>query len=320
MARGPPNMCKDAQDLQGAAQPPKPIHTMRSFEKATRSDWIIDRLLRGIIRMALALPYGTRVRGFGAVVERVVAPLAGYRKRAEDQLELIWPDMPAKERRALAKRVCNNFGRTMIENYSGKDFAAQIAKATVGGDGLEPLAQAHADGRPVLFVTGHFGNHEAPRQALVQRGYTIGGLYRPMANPYFNAHYERNMLDMSGAVFAQGRRGTAGFVRMLRGKDGVGGLGTLLFDVRDTTTDRRPFMGKPAHTATSVADIALRLNAVIIPYFGIRQPDGLNFEISIEAPVALTTQDEIMTEVTARLEAHVHAHPEQWFWVHRRWK
>lgn len=288
---------------------------MRSFETATRSDWIIDRTLRGIIRTAMALPYARRVRWFGAMVERGVAPLAGYRKRAEEQLAFIWPDMDASARRVLANRVCNNFGRTMIENYSGADFAQQISSATVGGAGLDPLAQAKAQGRPVLFVTGHFGNHEAPRQALVQRGYTIGGLYRPIANPYFNAHYAQNMLEMSGDVFPQGRKGTVGFVRMLK----AGGMGTLLFDVRATGFAKIPFMGQPAHTATSVADIALKLDALVIPYFGIRQPDGLSFDVAIEAPVPLTSVDEIMAEVTARLEARINANPEQWFWVHRRW-
>lgn len=288
---------------------------MRTVEQATRSDWIIDRTIRGAIGTAMALPYARRVKWFGALIERGVAPLAGYRKRAEQQLELIWPDMDPKERRALARRVCNNVGRTMIENYSDADFATQIEGATVGGDGLAPLAEAKAQGRPVLFVTGHFGNHEAPRQALKQRGYTIGGLYRPIANPYFNAHYEQNMLQMSGEVFAQGRKGTAGFVRMLQ----KGGMGTLLFDVRATAFPATPFMGQPAHTATSVADIALKLDALVIPYFGIRKADGLNFEVAIEAPVALATPDKIMAEVTARLEAQITAHPEQWFWVHRLW-
>lgn len=288
---------------------------MRTFETATRSDWIIDRTLRGIIRTALMLPYATRVRWFGAIIEKVVAPLAGYRKRAEDQLHLIWPEMPADERRALAKRVCNNFGRTMIENYSGADFAKQIESATVGGAGLTALADAKAQGRPVLFVTGHFGNHEAPRQALVHAGYTIGGLYRPIANPYFNAHYEKNMLEMSGAVFAQGRKGTVGFVRMLK----AGGMGTLLFDVRASAFTKIPFMGQPAHTATSVADIALKLDAVVIPYFGIRQPDGLSFDVAIEEPIALSTPEQMMAQITARLEARINENPEQWFWVHRRW-
>ncbi len=288
---------------------------MRTFDTAKRSDWIIDRTLRGIIATALALPYKQRVRWFGAMIERGAAPMVGYRKRASDQLQLIWPDMDDDARRILARKVCNNFGRTMIENYSGADFAKQIEGAQVSGAGLAPLEQAKADGRPVLFVTGHFGNHEAPRQALVQRGYTIGGLYRPIANPYFNAHYAQNMLEMSGDVFAQGRKGTVGFVRMLK----QGGMGTLLFDVRATGFSKIPFMGHPAHTATSVADIALKIDALVIPYFGIRQPDGLSFDVAVEAPIAPSTPEQMMIDITARLEARIHANPEQWFWVHRRW-
>jgi len=273
---------------------------MRDFENATRTDWIIDRALRAVIGTALTLPYKQRVRWFGAAVERGMAPLAGYRKRAEAQLELIWPQMPNAERKQLARQVCNNFGRTMIENYNG----------------LIPLAQAKAQGRPVLFVTGHFGNHEAPRQALTHQGYTIGGLYRPIANPYFNAHYEKTMLSMSGNVFAQGRKGTAGFVRMLK----KGGMGTLLFDVRAKKFPAISFMGQPAHTATSVADIALKLDALVVPYFGTRLSDGLNFSVTVENPIVLTDPTTMMAQITERLEARINAHPEQWFWVHRRWK
>ncbi|WP_281985147.1 lysophospholipid acyltransferase family protein [Thalassorhabdomicrobium marinisediminis] len=289
---------------------------MRTLETATRTDWVVDRIVQGFIRSALALPYDKRVRLFGRLSQHGLSPLTGYRKRAIEQLKFIWPDMAPAERKRIADGVGNNFGRTMIENYSGADFAKQVSKAEVYGDGLEAVAEAKAQGRPVLFVTGHFGNHEAPRMALTQRGYTIGGLYRPIANPYFNDHYVKNMQAMSGPVFPQGRRGTSGFVRMLKG----GGMGTLLFDVRAAKFPRIPFMGKPAHTATSVADIALKLDTLVVPYFGIRQPDGLSFRIAIEDPIAHSTPAQMMGEITARLEAHVYAHPEQWFWVHRRWK
>lgn len=91
----------------------------------------------GSIKSALALPYERRVRWFGGAVERVVAPLAGYRTRAEAQLELIWPEMDAPERRALARSVCNNFGRTMIENYSAPPLPTKF-KARPSAAGGSP--------------------------------------------------------------------------------------------------------------------------------------------------------------------------------------
>lgn len=281
----------------------------------TISDRLSNWVLRGLIGLALALPYRWRVPVFGWLVARVIAPVAGYLNRAERQLAHVWPDMDPAERTRIARACCDNFGRTMIENYSRAGFRARIDDTPIAGPGVAALEEARAAGRPVLFVTGHFGNFEAPRQALSNRGYVIGGLYRPMKNPYFNAHYARTMETMSGAVFPQGRRGMAGFVRMLRD----GGMGTLLFDVRATAFDNIDFLGQPAPTSTSAAEIALKLDALMLPYFGIRAENGLDFEIELGAPIPHTDPVTMTQEATRRLEAHVRAHPEQWFWVHRRW-
>lgn len=287
--------------------------------KADRPGTIRERMinwvLRALIGLALLVPYRLRVPLFGRLVSRVIAPAAGYLNRAERQLAHVWPEMDRAERRRIARACCDNFGRTMIENYSRRGFRARIGDTPISGDGLAALEQARAEGRPVLFVTGHFGNFEAPRQALSNRGHVIGGLYRPTSNPYFNAHYARTMESMSGQVFAQGRKGTAGFVRMLRD----GGLGTLLFDVRATAFPEIDFLGQPAPTSTSAAEIALKLDAVMIPYFGTRSGNGLDFEITLEAPIAHSDARAMTQEATRRLEARIRAHPEQWFWVHRRW-
>ena len=101
--------------------------------------------------------------------------------------------MPAETVRRIADAVADNAGRTMIENYGVAELRARMADAPLGGAGLAAVEEARATGRPVLFVTGHYGNFEAPRAALVARGYQIGGLYRPMSNPFFNAHYARTM-------------------------------------------------------------------------------------------------------------------------------
>ncbi|TCP61894.1 KDO2-lipid IV(A) lauroyltransferase [Rhodovulum bhavnagarense] len=278
--------------------------------------WLGDRAVRGLIALALALPYATRIRFAGWATRRIVAPLAGYMRRARSNLELIYPDMPARERRRIAAAVCDNAGRTLIENYSTRDFLARMAKVAPHGPGLATLEQARAKGRPVILVTGHFGNYEAARAALVARGYAIGGLYRPMRNAYFNTHYERTMQAFGGPVFPQGRRGTAGFVRHLK----QGGMLVILTDQHHAAGSYLTFMGHPARTAPSAAELALRYDAALIPFYATRLPDGLNFDIAIEAPIPHTTPDEMMQALNDSLEARVRARPEQWFWVHRRWK
>lgn len=282
----------------------------------TRAQWLEDRALRAIIGSALALPYKRRVALMGWLVRKVIAPRVGYRKRALDNLAYIWPDMPEAEKARIADGVCDNFGRAFIENYSVRDLLARADQTPLTGDGLPAIEQARAEGRPVLFVTGHFGNFEAPRAALVRQGYQIGGLYRPIANPYFNEHYAQNMHDLSGPVFEQGRRGTMGLYKHLK----QGGMAVLLFDIYDSGGVPIDFLGKPAPTLTSAAEIAAKTGALLVPFFGVRQADGLGFVAEFDAPL---THDDIVDQtraMTAALEARIARHPEQWFWIHRRWK
>ncbi len=282
----------------------------------SRADLWTDRILRLLLWLIMRLPYRQRVPFMGWLMGRVIGPATGYRRRAARHLGMIYPDMPARARNQLATAACNNFGRTLIENYSWRAFGDHLAQTKAHGPGLDALAKAQAAGRPVIFVTGHFGNHEAPRHVLTQTGLTIGGLYRPMANAHFNAHYAKTMSSWGGPVFEQGRQGTIGFAKHLKS----GGMATLLFDVANAGGVNIPFLGKPARTALSAAELALRFDAVVIPYFGVRRADGLTFDIKVEAPIAHETPEAMMAEMTKRLEAHIARNPGQWFWVHRRWK
>ncbi|MGR3495056.1 lysophospholipid acyltransferase family protein [Citreimonas sp.] len=271
--------------------------------------------MRGLIGAALALPLRPRLALMGRAM-RTLAPLLGWQERAMANLAHVWPDLPEAEKRRIARAVADNAGRTMIENYDPAGLVARMRTAPVRGDGLPAVEEARAAGRPVLFVTGHYGNFEAPRAALVARGYRIGGLYRPMANPFFNAHYAANMHALSDPVFEQGRRGTMGLLRHIRD----GGMGVLLFDVYDSAGVPIDFLGRPAPTLLSAAEIALRTDALMVPFFGIRQPDGTSFDAVFEAPIGHGDPRAMMEEATRRLEARIEADPGQWFWIHRRWK
>ncbi|MBE2278576.1 MAG: lauroyl acyltransferase [Rhodobacteraceae bacterium] len=271
--------------------------------------------VRGLIGGAKLLPFRWRVPFLGWLMRRIVGPLAGYRARARENLALIWPDLPERERRRIADASLDNAGRTLIENYSTADLLARGAQTEPAGPGLQALVAAQAAGRPVILMTGHFGNYEAGRAALVARGYSIGGLYRPMKNRHFNTHYVRTMEAFGGPVFPQGRAGTSGFVRHLK----AGGILVLLFD-QQAPGEWIDFLGQPAQTAISAAQLALRYDAELIPFYATRQPDGLTFQVDLEAPVPHSDALQMTEALTRSLEARVEAHPGQWFWIHRRWK
>ncbi len=270
----------------------------------------------GIIRIALLLPYNVRIPLMGSVVQRLIGPFAGYRRRILDNLLLIYPDMPQNRRAEIARKCLNNVGRTLIENYSSKDFPQRMAENVVTGEGVEALDASVATGKPVVLVTGHYGNYEATRAALVARGLNIGGLYRDMKNPYFNEHYVKTMEAFGGPVFPQGRRGTAGFVRHLK----AGGQLVLLFDQHVSRAPSFNFLGRPAKTALSAAELALRYDAALIPFYGIRKEDGLSFETVLEAPVEPTDAMTMTQALNDSLASRIQQDPTQWFWVHRRWR
>jgi KDO2-lipid IV(A) lauroyltransferase len=278
--------------------------------------YLTNAVIVGLVRFALMIPYSARLSFVGWMVERVVGPLAGYRKRARQNLAMIWPEISVDRRDEIADRCLNNVGRSFIENYSPREFPDRMAKNTPTGAGVSALEQAAATGRAVILVTGHYGNYEATRACLVARGYDIGGLYRDMKNPYFNAHYVKTMEAFGGPVFAQGRRGTAGFVRHLK----QGGQLVLLFDQHVFGAPQLDFLGEPANTALSAAELALRYDALLIPFYGIRQADGLSFETVLEGPIPHTDALTMTQLLNDSLAARIIADPEQWFWVHRRWR
>lgn len=279
-------------------------------------DFISNAAVVAVIRLGLALPYAWRVRLVGRLVQHVFGPIAGYRRRARENIARIWPDMPTVERNRIASQCLNNFGRTLIENYSNHDFPRRLADNPLSGPGFAALEAAAARKQPVILVTGHYGNYEAVRAALAGRGYAVGGLYRNMRNPYFNAHYVRTMQAFGGPVFAQGRAGTKGFVRHLRS----GGQLVLLFDQHVRHAPAMDFLGQPARTAVSAAELSLKYNALLIPFYGIRKPDGLSFDTVLEAPIPVSDAHEMTQKITDSLTRRIEEDPTQWLWVHRRWR
>lgn len=287
-----------------------------SFSLRRARHWLTDRTLRTLIGALLLLPYRWRIPLCGWVVSRIVAPLAGYDRRIRRNLAMVAPDLQKAEVDRMVRAVPDNIGRSIIEIYSGKEFTERAAHIPPTGPGLAPLEEAIAAGRPVILVTAHIGNYDALRAALVARGHKIGFLYQRMRNPFFHEHYLAAISAISGPGFERGKAGLTGMIRFLRG----GGTLGVLIDQHVPSGAPLSFFGKEALTALSVAEMALKYNALLVPAYGLRKDDGFGFDIRIEAPIPEGTPEEMTQALNDNLEAQVRDHMDQWFWIHRRWK
>lgn len=271
---------------------------------------------QSVLRGALFLPYETRVRVIGWLAQTVLAPLSGWNKRVYANLDLVVSDMPMAEKRRIAARVANNVGRTLIEIYSGGAFLDRIRNAPQSGPGIQAIQDAKAKDRPIVLLTAHIGNYDAVRGSFALAGHKMAALYKPMRNTGFNNHYVEAIEQIASPVYPTTSRGIASLISHLK----KGGTIGIVGDIGSTNAPLLSFFGQPAHTPVSAAEWAVKYDALLVPIYGLRQPDGLTFKIIADAPIPHGDPEEMMQAYNDSVEAITRAHMDQWFWIHKRWK
>lgn len=262
------------------------------------------------------LPYRWRIPFAGRAVSKIIAPIAGYRTRIRNNLAHVMPELPEDEVKRMCHAVPDSAARTVMEIFSGDDFLKRIANTPVRGPGIAALDEAHAAGRPIIIVSAHFGNYDAVRAALRLRGHEIGGIYKPPKNPYFHKTYLRRISHIAAPAYPTDRRGMAQLVDHLKSGNTI----FILTDQYASLGMEHEMFGKATRTPTSAAKMALKYNALLVPTYGIRQNDGLNFDIVIEEPIQHTDAETMTLALVRSLEARIRSHMGQWFWVHRKWR
>ncbi len=283
---------------------------------ARGSDYAIYLTLASLLNLVRLLPYATRVGVFGWIVKWLIAPLTDMRRRVFANLDYVFPNTTYKEKTRIYRECVDNFGRLIIEILSEDQFSERYPRFEHEGPGLKAIEQARMEGRAVLVVSGHFGNFDTGRISLILRGYSVGAVYRRFNNRYFNSFYEKSVRKVGEPIFVKGIGGTSGLVRFIR----QGGIAALLCDQHASGGADLEFMGKPAKTVLSAAHLALRYNALLVPFYGVRKANGLDFRCVFEAPIEHGDPSEMTQQLNDSLEGQVRANPGQWFWIHNRWK
>ena len=273
----------------------------------------------GVIWLIGRLPQAPR-RELGRCLGALIARIPSARRPiASKNIALCFPELSAKERDALVDSSLRDVGQMLVEfclGWMGSERQLQRVPLTI--EGLEHLEAARARGRGVLLVGGHFSHLELCARLVSQR-IRIAGMYRRMNSPVFEWVVLRARLRYAEAMFDKGDiRGT---VRYLRAG------GTIWYapdqDMRSKDSVFVPFFGVPAATITATHHLARLSGAVVIPFFHRRLADGTGYELKLAAPLEDFPGRDVFDD-TARInrciEAMVRAAPEQYLWVHKRFK
>ena len=247
---------------------------------------------------------------------------APHRRIARDNLARAFPGRNARECRMIARRVFIHFGRVLIELLKVSTLEPAELLKRIEFEGDERARQAYAQGKGVIFFTGHFGYWELCGIVHALRVAPIGVLARPLDNPYLNTLLER-VRQATGNTVIYRRGAIRRVMRLLGANQGV----AMLIDQHTLPPDAVPvdFFNRSAAATSSLAALALRTGAPAIPVFAVPLGRGryrVIYEHPVEAPPpgAPDAIREFMQRCTDVLEMYVRRHPDLWLWMHRRWR
>jgi KDO2-lipid IV(A) lauroyltransferase len=276
----------------------------------------------GVRAVATRMP-DALIRAWGSTLGLMFYALdRAHRRVALTNLEQCFPNKPAAARRAIARATFRHFGQVLLRLLTFSSLSAEEMLERAEYDGDERVRLAYAKGKGVLFFTGHFGFWECQALAHGVKLRPIGVLARSLDNARLNGLLERIRTSTGNhVIYRQGavRR----VLKTLAAGEGV----AMLIDQHMHSPDAIwvSFFRRPAATTSTLAAIALRTGAAVIPVFAHPLPGG-RYRFVYESPVQPPAGDgpEAVREFTQRctdvLEMHVRTRPELWLWMHRRWR
>ncbi len=257
-------------------------------------------------------------RALGRTIGRLLRRALPARRRvAARNLELCFPELSADARKALLRRHFEAIGIGLFEFARAWWGSVEPLRRGLVVEGLEHMEAARAGGRGVIVVSGHFTTLEVCGRLMCDHA-PLAGMYRPHAQPAMEWAVRRGRARYAAAMFP--KQDLRGSVRHLK-------RGGLLWYAPDQDPSRGesvyvPFFGQPAHSLTSTHQLARMSGASVLFYQHARREDGgytlRLFPASEGYPTSDATAD--TAEVMAAIETMARAAPEQYLWIHRRFK
>jgi len=247
-----------------------------------------------------------------------------HRRIALRNLTIAFPERSEKERKHLALAAFRHLGRVFGEFSFIPRFNPKNIQDFVVFEGLEHCQRAQEQKRGIVFLTAHFGNWEWMAASFpLYTGRRAHVIFRPIDNPFLDRIVER-LRSCTGNQGVSKQKSMGRILRLLKSGEAVG----ILLDQNVAWQEGVfvNFFGELACTNEGLALLALKTGAAILPTFNVRERDG-RYRVIIEPEIPLIRTGDKGADVqrntelfTAVIERYIREYPEQWLWVHQRWK
>lgn len=279
--------------------------------------WLIVKTL-GLLPRPLS-------RAIGIGVAQLFGLLHGRLRRVGMRnLEIAFPGKTVGERRRILRGVFTSLGRELAEFCKFPSYTRENANRVAIYEGFENYEAAKIRGKGVFFMTAHLGAWEVGSFFHSLMGNSIRVVVRELDNPYLDRLVERYRTLHGNRTFSKDEF-ARGLLSAMRAGETVG----VLMDTNMTPPQGVfvDYFGLPACTASGIARVAMRTDAAVVPAFTIWDPVIRKYRVRFDSAVTLvrTGNDEAdaianTALFTKIIEQYATRYPDQWLWVHRRWK
>lgn len=285
----------------------------------------LSRFLLIVIAKTLGLagrlvPYRVAVTAGGALGFIAYYLLPRDRKRALSHLRTVYPEQGEAWVERIARRTFVHLGKSLLEEVS---ISQRRLRSIVTFQGMDNLRSAIAQGKGIIIVTGHIGNWEL-LGAAVSAEHPVSVVAAPIEPEPLNDLIVKLRANLGVRTILRGQPGAAReLIRVFKENRVLGILIDQDTDVEGAFVD---FMGRPAWTPTAAAQMAIKFEAPVLFGHIHRTEDGRHIA-TVEGPLELTrtgkdAQDIVVNTArfTKLIENVIRKDPEQWVWMHRRWR
>lgn len=278
-------------------------------------EYAIARVMLAGLRF-LPLPLARLFSNFCAILLDLLIPK--LRRVARINLAFALPELPPDHREHLINGVFRGIARLLLAMSRFPDIDKTNVDRWIRYEGLEHYLAAKAKGRGVLVATAHLGNWELSAFAHAIMTEPMNVMVRPLDNPYVDRLVETRR-QLSGNQLIVKRDSALTVVRALKNNEAVG----MLIDQNTTAAEGVfvEFFGKQACASVAFAKLAARIGSAVIPGFAFWHESERRYVLRFYPEIEISGDAQADTQrIHAFFEEVIRQYPDQWMWIHRRWK